>query len=526
MEFSQKIYQKIESFDNEIAISSYGRKISYKFLNQISMKIVRLFKNNFLDSSVVGIVGQRNFSVYFGILGAIYSGCTYVPINHKYSEDRISKIIKEANVSVLIGNRENIKSIKKSLDSNFIKVILFPDEENVEPNIFPKKIKCFYKSDLIDLSPLEPKKIDSSNIFYILFTSGSTGDPKGVMVTIKNVETFIQNMNAFYKLKVGYKASQTFDLGFDPSIVDMFLTWINGGQLCLLSQEELIMPYDYIKREKINFWYSVPTLVKFMFKMGYLIPNSFPELKYSIFTGEALSKKLCDAWQIAAPNSTIENGYGPTEATVNITKFVYKREFKKRKFTNNIIPIGKIFNGHSFELIDEDFNKVKKGEKGHLIIKGEQIALGYINDHEKTQNSFKKMPWDNSNQKWYLTGDFAIVNDLNEIEYLGRIDNQIKIAGRRIEVGEIEAALLKSNIINDIIIVPQKDSDESVKSLVGFTTSNISNDEKIKINQFALKYIEKIFLPRKIIFIEKLPETSSGKTDRKKLFNIINTNLN
>ena len=130
------------------------------------------------------------------------------------------------------------------------------------------------------------------------------------------------------------------------------------------------------------------------------------------------------------------------------------------------------------------------------------------------------MPWEKSNDNWYLTGDIAFLNDSNEIEYIGRIDNQLKIAGRRVEAGEIEAAILKSNLIKDIVIVPKKDLDGSVKSLIGFTTSQVSNDKRNDINKRALKYIEKLFLPSKIIVIEKMPETTSGKTDRKKLFNI------
>ena len=130
------------------------------------------------------------------------------------------------------------------------------------------------------------------------------------------------------------------------------------------------------------------------------------------------------------------------------------------------------------------------------------------------------MPWEKSNDNWYLTGDIAFLNDSNEIEYIGRIGNQLKIAGRRVEAGEIEAAILKSNLIKDIVIVPKKDLDGSVKSLIGFTTSQVSNDKRNDINKRALKYIEKLFLPSKIIVIEKMPETTSGKTDRKKLFNI------
>ena len=521
MTFSQKLYKKIKSFKNEIAISKGKKTITYEILNETSQKIASLFNNNNLNQKIVGIVGQRNFSVYYGILGSIYSNCTYVPINEKYTQDRIIKIIEESGISILIGNKKSIFSIKDAINSTNIKIILFPEEEDAEAiNILPTHINYFYKSDLLTLKPIPPLKLSPSHIFYILFTSGSTGNPKGVMVTDENLDLFIKNTNNFYDLPIGYKSSQTFDLGFDPSVVDMFFTWFNGGQLCLLDQEELIMPFDYINREKIDFWYSVPTLISFMYKMGYLMPNSFPTLKYSVFSGEPLPKQLCDAWQEAAPNSTIENYYGPTEATVNITRFLYKKEFINRSFNNEILPIGTIFNEHSFAIVDERFNKIKKGEKGQLIIKGKQLAKGYINEIEKTKKVFRKMSWDLSSETWYLTGDIAFVNTFDEIEYIGRIDNQLKIAGRRIETGEIEGAILKSNLIKDIVIVPKKDLDGSVKSLIGFTTSQISNDERNNINKCALKYIEKLFLPSKIIVIEKMPETSSGKTDRKKLFNI------
>ena len=130
------------------------------------------------------------------------------------------------------------------------------------------------------------------------------------------------------------------------------------------------------------------------------------------------------------------------------------------------------------------------------------------------------MHWDQTDEIWYLTGDLAFVNESNEIEYLGRIDDQIKIAGRRVEAGEIEGAILKSNLIKDIVIVPKKDLDGSVKNLIGFTTSQISEEQKKYINQHALKYVEKLFLPSEILVIEKMPETTNGKTDRKKLFEI------
>ena len=523
MTFQLKLHQKIKSFDNNIAISSKTKKITYKELNDISQKISTLLINQKSSHQIVGIIGQRKFSAYYGILGSIYSGYTYVPINEKYPLDRIDKMINESGITLLIGDKKSIYSIKDVIDFSNIKTIILPEEQSEEiNNLSFKDTKIYFQEELSEVAPSEPSSLDQNKIAYILFTSGSTGNPKGVAVTYENLSTFINNFNKFYDLPIGYKASQFFDLSFDPSNVDVFFTWINGGQLCILSEFELIMPFEYIKREKINFWYSVPAIASFMYKMDFLTPNCFPDLKYSLFAGEALPKKLCDAWQIAAPKSTIENHYGPTEATVTITRFLYKKKYKNRIFKNNNLPIGEIYDSHTFALVDKNFNKVSKGDKGHLIIKGKQITNGYVNDIEKTKESFRNISWDKSNEIWYLTGDYACVNDFGEIEFLGRIDNQIKIAGRRIELEEVEAAILKASIINEIVVVPKKESDGSIKSLIAFTTSKISTDEIKFIKISALKFIEKLFLPSEIIFIEKMPLTTNGKIDRKKLFDLAN----
>ena len=154
-------------------------------------KVARLFNENNFHKSVVGIVGQRNFSVYYGILGSIYAGCTYVPINEKYTKDRIIKIIKESGITILIGNKKSINSINCAIKETDIKVVLLPEEEHFqEKDILQPDINYFNKSDLLSLKGIPPKEVSSSHIFYILFTSGSTGNPKGVMITDKNLEVF------------------------------------------------------------------------------------------------------------------------------------------------------------------------------------------------------------------------------------------------------------------------------------------------------------------------------------------------
>ena len=142
-------------------------------------------------------------------------------------------------------------------------------------------------------------------------------------------------------------------------------------------------------------------IISFMNDMGALKPNIFPNIERSLFCGEALTQKLANAWQNAAPNSTIENLYGPTEATIWISRFIYRKEYKNQQFTNAIVPIGKQFNDHIFELVDDQGKKIENGGKGEIVYKGPQISKGYLNYPETTSNVFVKFKWDQSSDIWY-----------------------------------------------------------------------------------------------------------------------------
>lgn len=512
-----KLFQKMISFGDSPAIKFGDQIISYKDLNYRSLQLAALIKQKNIHAKSLGIIGQRSFSTYIAIVGSVYSGHTYIPINIKYTKNTILKILEDSDIEILIGDYISLKSLADVIRSSRVKFIIIPDEKVLDKNIFGSDIMVFDKFDLSLFNNQKPFAVLKDNLLYILYTSGTTGSPKGVMVTNDNVDIFLENTQSFYNLEIGFRASQTFDLSFDASVVDIYLTLMSGGQICILNETELRMPYDYIHREKLDVWYSVPTLANFMFKMGYLTPNSFPSLKYSFFGGEPLPQKLADAWHLAAPNSTVENVYGPTEATVNITRFNYTENHSYRDFKNGILSIGTTFKQHSFAILDNNYSKVSDGEVGELAFTGPQVTNGYLKDIEKTNKNFRSFPWDKGNKKWYLTGDLAFINKFNEIECLGRKDNQIKLSGRRVELGEIENALLKSSLIKDVVVVPIRNDSGKVLSLVAFTTAKLSIEEKSQVLKQALNYIEKLFLPKKIIYIHTLPIMSSGKTDRKKL---------
>lgn len=509
------IFKKCSTYDQLEALSISGRIISYGELSQKALIVANLLLDCGAKNETVGIVGQRTAAAYFGVLGTLYAGCNYTPINPKYSKARICSILRDAGIRFLMGDSadlEAIESLLLSRDLPPISAIILPEgRAPVGKNWIDETVAT-------NVSPInQPVEVNTTDLAYLIYTSGSTGVPKGVQVTHSNILAFLRSMSSIYSLKPGFRASQTFDLSFDPSVSDMFFTWANGGVLCVLPESELILPFDYIRREKITFWNSVPTIVSLMAKMGYLTPGCFPDLQYSMFCGEQFTKHLADMWRQSAPLSTIENLYGPTETTIYISRHVYTRDEVNSAFRNSIIPIGQPFREHAYALIGEDGSCVADGEEGEIVFTGPQVTRGYLHDKKKTDDVFVRFDWDDSGAIWYRTGDLGFYNTNGYLECIGRRDSQIKLAGRRVEIGEIEATLARYPQVSDAVVVPFRDKNQVVKGCVAFTMKVLTKQEELYIRQDSVQYLEQLFFPKKIITIEEFPLAQSGKIDRKAL---------
>ena len=509
---SNIIHNAMKKYEMYTALKVDNRRITYNELNHSALSIATFLSTNSIIDENIGILGQRNYSAYVGILGTIYSGCAYVPINPKYPQNKINDVINDANVRVLISSERDWKGLRDVLKTvDKLEFLIIPEGYIENEN----EIKVISKNDLPDIDLIEKPIVSSleSNV-YIMFTSGSTGRPKGVQVSNKNLSSFLDNMGLLYDLQPGFNASHTFDLSFDPSVSDIFFTWKMGGTLCVLPEEELFCPSDYIIKEKINYWNSVPTIANFMNKLGILKSGIFPDLAYSTFCGEPLSQELADLWQNAAPNSTVENIYGPTEATIYITRNIYRPEDSEKNYFNGIVPIGIPFHGHEAVIVDDENKLLPIGEIGEIVFKGVQITKGYLNGLDKTKKSYVQMDWDDGESIWYKSGDLGFYNDDQVLECIGRKDRQIKIAGRRIEISEIEYFLRTYGGLKDVVVVPYRDDRRIIQGVVAYVTVKLSPEQIKKIAQQCETYMERIFFPKKFISIERMPMTLSGKIDR------------
>jgi len=509
---SEMIHNAMNEYSHLSALKIGGRNVTYNSLNKVSLQIASFLLSEEIQKNNIGILGQRNYSVYTGILGSIYSGNAYVPINKKYPERKIKDIIEDADIKVLICSEKDWSHFKSILSSiNTIKFVLIP-----EGDTFKSENRVKTASDLNNVDVItEPVSVKPSDNLYVMFTSGSTGKPKGVQVMNSNVASLIKSLDPVYVIDPGYNSSQSFDLSFDPSICDMFLTWYKGGKLCVLNEEDIYCPSDYILREKIDFWHSVPTIANNLSKLGYLEPDSFPNIKYSIFVGEPFSLKLANEWSNAAPNSRVENRYGPTELTVDVTQHIFSENDNSKNYNNGILPIGQAFTNQKLIIVNESDKIIFENKKsGELVVSGPQVTKGYLNDNKKTDQSFVKFEWDHENHLWYRTGDLVFLNEDNRFEMIGRIDKQVKIGGRRIELGEIEYVLKKYGKVDEVVIIAKKNMNGVVERLVAFTTKNFTDNEINIVQKDCEKYLERIFFPQEFRYIETMPITISGKIDK------------
>ena len=444
-------------------------------------------------SETIGLVGQRKASSYIGLLGIIFAGCSFTPINPKYNNLRIKSMLDGSKVRFLVGDYTDLSQLDPSLTKS-IKAQIVPEDRARTTNgmnLIDEQMLANYRA----LS--SPRPVRDNDLAYVNYTSGSTGLPKGVMVNLKNLETFLDNMLAIYSIDVGFRASQTFDLSFDPSVSDIFFTWMAGGTLCVLPEKEMLIPTDFIIREQIEYWNSVPSIASFMMKTGNLKPGSFPTLTHSMFCGEQFPVDIAKAWRLAAPNSSIENLYGPTETTIYISRYVYSNNDESQSFKNGIVPIGRAFDGHRVALINDKAERVTGIEKGEIVFSGPQVAMGYLNDSDKTADSFVLFDWETERRILYTTGDLGFFNRNNDLECTGRIDNQIKISGRRIEIGEIESALSNFDKTKGAVVVPLRDAAEIVSGCVAFVLSELSREDVSQIRKRSAPFLIVFFFQRK-----------------------------
>ena len=464
----------------------------YYFYSDLAQKVSGISETlkGIPSQSTVGVITTDSLETYASIIALWFNGLVFVPISPANAPKRNESCIQQAGVQHL-------------LTPTLI------DAEIIEK----KDLELITTSNLFSESKIENANTNVNNVLYILFTSGSTGTPKGVPINLKNLNSFV---DAFYS--IGYPITeedrflQIFDFTFDVSVQSYVLPLVKGACIYTVPQTEIkfMSALKILKNHQITFAKLVPSTLNY-FK-PYFNRIDLPHLKYSLFSGEALPYSIAKEWSNCVPNATVENHYGPTEATIDCT--YYKMNSSKDESHQGIMSIGKAFNDIEAQIIDAKNEFIYSEEQGELIINGDQVTAGYLNNPEKNKESFITL----NNKTFYRTGDLVFKNKKGNIFYCGRKDNQIQIQGYRVELGEVEFQIKE--------LLPEKNIAVSsyIESDALFLVLFIEGEQDFKIEDFSVKLKNKLphyMVPKRIKFVTSFPLTTSGKTNIKELKDFI-----
>lgn len=469
---------QVEKNLNKTAVVFENKKLTYKELNEKVNNLAYFLRENqkINRNDVVGIMINRSLEMIISVLAVLKAGGAYLLIDNSLPFDRIEYMLKNCSAKLLLTDTDYNIAFTNKININRI-----PNTKNIN------------NLDIVN----EPE--DS---FAVIYTSGSTGMPKGVLLT----QVGVNNLIVFYKNNVGLD-KLNHQLGFssvtfDMFIVELFTTVLLGRTLFLLNEEEQKNPAlisKCIDENKIDFLLTTPTKIELLLTPSFA--DCLKTLKAFQLGGEVFTPTLYEKLS-KVTNAKIYNGYGPTEITACCSN--------KLVPSKDDINIGCSNPNTQIYILDKDLNPCPIGIPGELYIAGDGIAIGYINDKEKTNASF--IPNKFGNGKMYKTGDLAKFNEIGEIEYIGRNDFQVKLKGLRIELSEIEKQMLNIEYIKSCVVLTDKNKTYLKAFFTASEELNIPNIRK-QLSEVLPAYM----VPNYIFQIEEIPITANGKIDRNKL---------
>ena len=500
------------------AVSFNGQSLSYGVLAERSARLAGCLAQNLESQAAVrvGILASRNAHACVAVLGACWGGATYVPISIRQPAERILSLLAQCELSAVITDDDGARLLTPALLEAFPQLIIhvgshqFPKETNADTNTNTNTNRVIHLAALPSVCPTAPIPVAATHTAYIIFTSGTTGVPKGVMISAGSARHYIQHVTCWLGLEAEDRALETCELSFDFSVHNMFSTWEAGACLHILPANQVMNAVRYVQEAQLTVWNSVPSLAGMLRQVGALKPGSLASLRKTVFGGEPLTESLVRHWRDAAPNSEVANLYGPTEATVFC---LAQNTQAPDSFSRDreIAAIGNPLPGIQASIVDPEGRFLAPSVTGELVIAGDQLAQRYLGESALTETRFPTL----QGQRWYRTGDLAFQDPSGVFHCLGRIDHQIKILGYRVELEEIEAHLRAASETEMVAAVGWPHENGSPTGIVGFVGSTAVDDQQII--KMLRQRIPPYMVPRQIIAMNNLPMNSSGKIDRQAL---------
>jgi amino acid adenylation domain-containing protein len=515
--------ESVGKFPNRTALVLDGQSFSYSNLHRIVRRIAwAIVQNERHPASLAAVWAHRSKTAYAGLLGCLVAGKGYVPLNPKFPLERTNRMLSLSGCTVLIAGRECLAQLPNLLGvADRPLTVILPEVAEFE-GVVPEspRHRLIFAEQLPTENDLSFRaEVSPAATAYLLFTSGTTGEPKGVPISQANVRSYLDYVCERYAVNENDRFSQEFDLTFDLSVHDMFVCWERGASLYCVPEKSVMAPAKFIREHRLTMWFSVPSVAGLLAKMRLLTPGCFPSLRCSLFCGEPLPAAYAQSWQEAAAHSVVENLYGPTETTIAITHYRWDPERSPAECVNGIVPIGWVFDKQNFRITDRNGEAVSVGQSGELCLSGSQVAAGYWNNSEKTQERFVRLSG-TGEHVWYCTGDVVKQDETGNLCYLGRLDQQVKIRGYRVELQEIEAVLRRACGTEQVISVPWPVNNGSAEGIVAFVAGVETLDQN-RVLACCGDVLPDYMVPKKIYLIDGLPLNPNRKIDRRKLASLL-----
>jgi amino acid adenylation domain-containing protein len=464
----------------------------------------------------VGLYLDKSLEAIIGIYGTLKADAAYVPLDPHAPPARLRYIARDCGIRVLLSGVEKAPSWAPLISSETPiedVVVLNADGGDVDR---PPSVRVTPSSELdgYERTP-PPRSTIPLDLAYILYTSGSTGDPKGVMLSHLNGLAFVEWAVREMGVAPEDRLSSHAPFHFDLSIFDIFAASVAGATVVLVPPEAAYFPVDvarFIEREQITIWYSVPSVLSMLVTRGDLRPGRFPALRTVLFAGEVFPTKYLRRLMDVLPATRFCNLYGPTETNVCTWYDVPPIPAGQ----DEPIPIGRAIDGEEVFAVTEDGRRASPGEVGELFVRGLTVMQGYWGDPTRTSRSLVRGPLgDPGRDPAYRTGDLVVEQPDGMYRLLGRRDHQIKSRGYRIELGEIETALYAHPAVVEcaVIAVPDPIITNRIKAFV-VTRSDVTDRE---LARSCMERLPRHMIPESFEFRGSLPKTSTGKIDRRSL---------
>ncbi len=489
----------VARYGSRTALEIAGECLSYRQLADMAEELAaRICQDSQTVPDRIGLLAERNVLAYAGYLAIQRLGKSVVPLSAAFPEARTSYMLEASGTRLVLADPQVAPPCNDGIR-------LLP----LEPALARRQTRTAVPP-LADAPDAEA---------YLLFTSGSTGIPKGVPIRQGNVSAFLEAVQDRYGLAPGCRCSQCFDLTFDLSVFDLFAVWSAGATLVVPSRNDLLWPVRFVADNALTHWMSVPSAISRAKASGRLLPGSMPSLRHSLFCGEPLTWQQAQAWKKAAPGSAVTNLYGPTELTISCSDFALPPNSDDWPTTaNGVLPIGQLYPGIEYAVLDPSGRPASDGE---LCVRGPQRFDGYL-DPAANRDRFYLAPGAGTDStvprdRWYRTGD-RVTTCGGVLGFLGRTDHQVKVNGYRVELGEIEATLRSLTGVTDAVVVPVRDSADALW-LCAVCVAPDSTPARLRAD--LLCRLPDYMVPKRVLTVDLLPCNLNGKVDRRAIADLV-----